>query len=66
MQVYDSRMPRTSRRELARILLALPLIRIEAAPKRDDLARTIARLREVPLSRSDEPDLTFSALTKRW
>jgi hypothetical protein len=31
-----------------------------------ELATAVDRLRQFPLVNSDEPDFTFSALTKRW
>jgi hypothetical protein len=76
MAVYDSRMSRTSRRQFAKTLTLLPLVATELAAKAPpvkatvkptaDLLALVERLRRFPLVNADEPDVTFSALTKRW
>lgn len=66
-------MSRTSRRQFAKLLTLLPLAATELAAKvprkrkpPEDLGALVARLRRFPLVNADEPDVTFSSLTKRW
>lgn len=93
-------MPRTSRRQFAKAIAALPLLTIEAQGQEtkpsplaaalqevvraqsgqhltaEELARigkdleewvpAVERLRAFKLTNADEPDFSFSALTRRW
>ena len=66
-------MSRTSRRQFAKTVAVLPLAALAQTPPQRpeekvlrEHAALVERLRAFPLKSSDEPDFTFSALTKRW